>query len=304
MAAVASEHEFLTMRLGLIGCGSLGTAILQGINTDNNGTKPSPVNLENCAISVKSEDSARLLRNTFSGFNAPLSVYAGDNIQVVEDSDIILLAVPPDDVCDVLSTPGMRGALQGKLLVSLAAGVTRSQINTALYGDSSATDSIEDRCHVMRAMPNLAASVGQSMSALNVSNPPPPQQLANFAQALFEKIGTAIYVPEQSFDACTFLCGSTPAAVALFCDAMIDGAVAAGVSRKAAQPIIVQILKSAAALMQNGQSPSDLREHVCAQPGCTIGAMMVLEKGGARGVIAGATHDGILLASKLGQKTP
>lgn len=258
--------------------------------------------LKNCAISVRSEDSAELLRKTFSGCKFPISVYAGQNIQVVKESDVVLVGVPPGDVCMVLETPGMREALRGKLLISLAAGVTRSQIDAALYGSSPLPEAVEERCHVMRAMPNLAVAVGQSMTALDITTPPPPQQYIKLAEELFKRVGIIIHVPEKSFNACTFLCGSTPAAIALFCDAMIDGAVAAGVSRKTAQPIVVQILRSAAALMQDGKSPSDLREDICAQPGCTIGAMMTLEKGGVRGVIASATQEGVLLAGGLGQK--
>ncbi|KAM3070513.1 hypothetical protein ACMFMG_010334 [Clarireedia jacksonii] len=301
MASPSGEPQHSNMRLGLIGCGSLGTAILHGIDLNLAGQKISPVSLTSCTVSVRSVDSATLLRNTFSESRIPLLIHAGENIRTVQDSDVILLAVPPDDVCSVLSVSSMQNALQGKLLISLAAGVTRSQINGALYGGSSVPDRTEDRCHVMRAMPNLAASVGQSMTALDVTHSPPPPHYIRLAEALFEKIGTVIHVPEQSFNACTFLCGSTPAVIALFCDAMIDGAVAAGIPRKTAQPIVVQVLSSAAALMQNGQRPSDLREHVCAQPGCTIGAMMTLEKGGARGVIASAVQDGVRLASGLGQ---
>ena len=248
---------------------------------------------------MTSEDSANLLRKSFSEHQDRVQIFQGQNVKVASESDVVVLSCPQGIICTALNEEGMREALHGKVLVSVAAGVTREQIAKAANDDESSSSEAK-RCWVFRAMPNLAASVGESATAIEVSEPIPPTSKSELVDSVFEGIGKIAHVPASSMNACTALCGSTPAFIALFTDALIDGAVVAGVSRSAAEAMAVQVLSSTAALLQNGQRPSTLRENVCASPGCTIEGIMTLEQGGVRGATAKAMRDAIVAAGQLG----
>lgn len=195
----------------------------------------------------------------------------------------------------------MRDALHEKLLISLAAGVPRSKIESIVQAQSSTANTTTVKCCVVRALPNLAASVRKSITGLEFSEEDvPPENTVKLVDKIFEQIGTIVHLPASQMDACTALCGSTPAYFALFVDALIDGSIVAGVPRDKAQFMAIQALVGTGALLQSGMRPSALREEVCAMPGCTVAGNMTLEQGGVRGIIAKAIQDAIIKASQLG----
>lgn len=196
----------------------------------------------------------------------------------------------------VLSESGMQEALRGRLLISILAGVTRQDMEKALNIEQSYGD---DRCWIVRTLPNLAVASNASATAIEISEPLPPKDKCDLVDALFQDLGGIVHVPASLMDASTVMCGSAPAFVALFLDGMIDGAVAAGVPREKADAMTAQMLMSTAALLKT-QKASTLRESVCAMPGCTIQGNLTLEEGSVRGVSAKAMKTSIEAASKLG----
>lgn len=190
----------------------------------------------------------------------------------------------------------MQEALKGKLLISVLAGVTRQEMDDALTSEQSYGD---ERCWIVRTLPNLAVKSNSSATAIELSDPAPPKDKSDLVDALFEDLGGIVHVPASLMNASTVLCGSAPAFVALFLDGMIDGAVAAGVPRDKADAMTAQMLMSTAALLQT-QRASALRESICAMPGCTIQGNLALEEGSVRGVAAKAMKTSIEAASKLG----
>jgi pyrroline-5-carboxylate reductase len=197
----------------------------------------------------------------------------------------------------VLGESGMQDALRGKLLISVLAGVTTSSMQKAISGDEQSS---ENECYVVRALPNLAVEQHASATAIEIAGPELPVEKLEKASAIFQLLGGIVHLPASLMDAATIMCGSTPALIALFLDGLIDGAVAAGVPRSMADTMAAQVLASTAALMQDGQRASALRESVCAMPGCTIQASIALEQGGVRGTAATAMKAAIEAASKLG----
>lgn len=278
----------------LIGAtGSLGTAILQGLLN----AKEPKVKISRIGLSVRSEASTEKLRQLFLNSSGPhINVICSGNVQVAQESDVLILACPPDAAKAVLSESGMRDALKSKVLISVLAGVTTQDLEKALMSDQSYGD---ERCWIIRTLPNLAVASNASATAVETSDPAPPKDKINLVDALFEDLGGIVHVPASLMDASTVLCGSAPAFVALFLDGMIDGAVAAGVPRDKADAMTAQMLMSTAALLKT-QRASALRESVCAMPGCTIQGNLALEEGSARGVAAKAMKTSIEAASKLG----
>lgn len=263
--------------------------------------------------SVQSEKTAQALREVFqsasdAGGSINLEVFQRQNVQVAQKSDFVVLASPPGAVEAILSEKGMAEALSQKVLVSLAAGLTMSQMETALYRPKGDSPNVSDqnRCWIVRAMPNIAASLAASATAITVStDQAPPKDKIEIVESFFQCVGGITHIAESQMDAASVVCGASPAFMALFCDAVIDGAVAGGLPRSQAEAMTAQALASTAALLAadgGGKRPSEVRENVCANPGITIGGILDLEKGGVRGSISGAVRDSILAARSLGRK--
>lgn len=200
----------------------------------------------------------------------------------------------------------MREALQGKLLISILAGVPVAQIETAIYGvdiRKSQPDAIseEKRCKIVRVMPNTAALVRESMTVIATSTPPLPSDLSALVTWMFTQIGRVVHLPPDKLDASTALCGSGPATFALVLEAITDGAVAMGLPRAEAQLMAAQTMRGCSGLVLNGEHPAILKEKVSTPGGCTIGGLLVLEEGAVRGTIARSVREATVIASQLGK---
>jgi pyrroline-5-carboxylate reductase len=138
-------------------------------------------------------------------------------------------------VSDILSEPGMRKALEGKLLISILAGVTGQQIEEILAREPQSNPT-----RVIRAMPNTAAVIRESMTVLATPTPPLAPEQAQLVEWIFTRIGCVVHLPPSNMDVSTALCGSGPAFLALMLEALADGAVAMGLPRAEAQLMAAQ----------------------------------------------------------------
>lgn len=243
--------------------------------------------------SQKSEDS---LKERFLNVGDRLVVSRGDNITALQNSDVVILGVDPGDVEEVLSQPGTRDALKNKLLISVAAGWTRQRLEATIYGSETTSENTEGRAWVVRTLPNIAAMVSQSLTAIEISEPAVPGRYLELTEAIFAKIGKTVQIAPKLMNATTALGGSTPAFFAVICDALIDAAVAVGVPRNLAHTMTFQSMLGTATLMQNGLHPALLKDQGTSPEGCTIGGLMVLEEGAVRGHIGRALREAVTLA--------
>ena len=203
---------------------------------------------------------------------------------------------------DILGEEGMREALKGKLLITILAGVPASQIEDILYGNVVKRGSgSEERCRVVRVLPNTAAAIRESMSVIATSTPPLPAEFNALVTWMFTRIGRVVHLPPSVMDASTALAGSGPAFFALVLEAMADGAVAMGVPRAEAQLMAAQAMRGAAGMVLNGEHPALVREKVSTPGGCTIGGLLVLEEGRVRGTVARSVREATVVASQLGK---
>lgn len=268
----------------LIITGSLGTAILQGLLSEKRGkVKPKRV-----LASVTSQSSADKVVQSFTKSSVPVEACPGQNYRVAEHSEVVILACPPNLMSDVLR--GLDKPLKKKLLISVLAGVTTKSIEK----------STGPECHVVRVLPNLAVAQNASATAVEDYADNMPKDIADLATAIVEQLGGMTSVPASVMNASTVTCGSTPAFIALFLDGLIDGAVASGVPREKANSMIAQVLTSTCVLLSQGPRASQLRESICAMPGCTIRGNIALEQGNVRGAAATAMITAIEAAAKLG----
>lgn len=245
---------------------------------------------------VRSQASADKLAERFSQHLDKLSIYRGDNVKAVRGSDVTILGVDPADIESVLHQHGLQDALKDKLLISIAAGWTRQKIEETLYGSETARANQSGRAWVVRTLPNIAAQVSQSLTAIEVSEPSPPEHFLQITTAIFEKIGRAVHIEPRLMNATTAVGGSTPAFFAVICDALIDAAVAVGVPRELAHTMIFQSMQGTATMLQGGMHPATLRDQGTSPEGCTIGGLMVMEEAGVRGHVGRALREAVTLA--------
>ncbi|KAE8376620.1 putative pyrroline-5-carboxylate dehydrogenase [Aspergillus bertholletiae] len=275
--------------LCILGCGNLGGAILKSLidgPKDEEGVAP----FNRFIACVRSEASEQRLAAQFSNHSERL-VITRDNVKSVQESDVIVLGVDPSVVEKVLSTPGLSEALSNKLLISVAAGWTRQKLETTLYGSPTTNDNTNGRAWVVRTLPNIAASVSQGLTAIEISEPEVPNHYQQITDAVFQNIGKTVHIPPTLMDATTAVAGSTPAFFAVIVDAMIDAAVAVGVPRDLARTMTVQAMTGTAALLQSGMHPAVLRDQGTSPEGCTIGGLMVMEEAGVRGHVGRALRE-------------
>jgi pyrroline-5-carboxylate reductase len=244
---------------------------------------------------VRSEGSEKKLKERFPRHLDKLSIYRGDNVKAARESDVIILGVDPADVERVLTQHSLREALQDKLLISIAAGWTRHKLEQTIYG-SETTANKAGRAWVVRTLPNIAAQVSQSLTAIEVSEPAPPEHYLQITTAIFEKIGRAVQIEPRLMNATTAVGGSTPAFFAVICDALIDAAVAVGVPRDLAHTMIFQSMQGTATMLQSGMHPAVLKDQGTSPEGCTIGGLMVMEEAGVRGHVGRALREAVTLA--------
>ncbi|GAP86512.1 putative pyrroline-5-carboxylate reductase [Rosellinia necatrix] len=318
LAITQHAHEGTELTMAVLGCGTMGVAILSGILAslqELNGPRPLqtsgrstprdevPSRLPSRFIAcVRCPQSAKRVKQALWEHSASLKVVQKDNVASVMKAEVVLLACKPWAVEELLNEPGMGKALHGKLLISICAGVTVQQIEIILHGAVPVKDpEVDGRCRIVRACPNTTSIVRESMTVIANSEPPLPPPTSALVTWIFKRIGDVVYLPAAKMNASTALCASGPAFFALVLEAAIDGAVAMGLPRAEAQRMAAQTMRGTAGLVLSGEHPALVRDKVCTPGGCSIGGLLVLEEGGVRGTISRAVREAACVASQLGQ---
>jgi len=238
--------------------------------------------------------SSRRLKAAFtevSPLGAAVEVWVANNVQAVIRSDVILLCCKPQIAHAILSEPGMQEALENKLLISILAGVTISQLS----------EMVGPTTKVVRAMPNTPCKIREGMTIVSTLDENQPLDRSIILN-IFSSIGRCRFLDEKHFDACTALGGSGPAFAAIFLEAMADGGVMMGLPRAEALELAAQTIQGTARMaLQPGEHPARIKDAVTTPGGCTIAGLLVLEDGRVRSTIARAIQIATERASELGQ---
>lgn len=252
----------MNKKIGFIGCGNMGKAMLGSIVKSDN------IILENIMVSTKSKTSAQSISLEF-GVKA-----STNNIEVAKNSDIIFLAVKPYFFKEVIEEV-KESIKEDAIVISIAAGITIDQIEQWF----------NNRVKVVRTMPNTPALVGEGMSAICPNKNITEEEL-KYVGELYNLFGKYELLEEKDFHAFIALCGSSPAYVFMFIEAMADAAVAEGMPRPQAYQFAAQaVLGSAKMVLETGKHPGELKDMVCSPAGTTIAAVKVLEEKGFRSAV-------------------
>jgi pyrroline-5-carboxylate reductase len=266
-----------TARIGFLGAGRMATALAQG------WLRAGLVRADACLASDPLPP-ARQAFTTETGCSA-----IADNREVVAASDLIVLAVKPQSMAALMEE--VRPALKGRLVVSIAAGITLRQLKAGLGPG----------CRLIRVMPNTPCLVGASASGYTPGEGATPDDIA-LVDRLLNAVGVAFGVPEHLLDAVTGLSGSGPAFVYLMIEALSDGGVRVGLPRDVATALAAQtVLGAAKMVLQTQTHPGLLKDMVASPGGTTIAGLHALERGGVRGALMDAVEAATRRATELGQ---
>lgn len=255
------------MKIGFIGTGNMGEALIKGFISSGFVCKEDIIAFDN--------DYGRLsaIKDAFG-----LTV-AKDAGSVVDGSDVIILAVKPDIVENVLEECGgnFNNASELKILVSIAVGIPISFYKRR----------IGDKVRIVRTMPNTPALIGKGTTLLCFDETfGQDSREKQYILSLFGCVGLAEELDEKLMGQVTALTGSSPAYVFVMIEAMADAAVRAGIKRDVAYRLAAStIIGSAAMLLQTGKHPGELKDAVCSPAGTTIEAIASLERNGFRSAL-------------------
>lgn len=210
-----------------------------------------------------------------------------DNSQAIKETDLVLLAIKPQNLHSVAATMGNLSPDQ--LVVSIMAGVNLSTLHNSL-----------NHSRIIRAMPNMPAQIGEG-AIVWTATAEVNQEQKDKARTILKALGEEIYTDNEKYiDMATALSGSGPAYVFLFIEALIDAGVQVGLPRDMAQNLSMQtIIGSAHTLEKTGKHPAELRNMVTSPGGTTADALFQLEKGGFRSLLIEAVVAAYNKAQKL-----
>ena len=254
------------MKIGFIGLGNMATAIIGGI-LKKEIVQPQDI--------IGSDALPAAVEKAKTGFNIMGVI---DNKQVAREADVLFLAVKPIFIEEVL-TEIKDTISKDTLIVSIVAGKSISFMEEKLQR----TD-----CKIVRCMPNTPALVLEGCTGVCASGNVKEEEL-DTVLGLLRCFGKAIAVPERLMDVVVGVCGSAPAYVFMFIEAMADEAVAEGMPRAQAYEFAAQtVLGSAKMVLETGKHPGELKDMVCSPGGTTIQAVKVLEEKGLRAAVMDA----------------
>lgn len=249
--------------IAFIGAGNMASSIIGGLV--ESGHSPDAI----CAADPTPESLERL-RQT-----APVRT-STDNATAVEGADVVILAVKPQVMSQVLEGIAKPVAEAGALVISIAAGITIDSMRARL-GDDAA---------IVRCMPNTPALLGCGASALFANEQVNAAQ-RGYAETILGAVGIVEWVPtEAALDAITALSGSGPAYFFLFMEAMIEAGCDLGLERETATAMAQQTALGAARMaIESDVDLVELRRRVTSPGGTTQAAIESFESEGLRNTI-------------------
>ena len=268
----------LKEKIGFIGGGKMGEALINGILRAGLSSSDK--------IMVSDVDKKRLqILEKEAGIKT-----TQDNKKITSDSDIIILAVKPNMMGNILDE--LNSEITSKhLIISIAAGVPLSFMESSL----------NEGCRVVRVMPNTPCLVGETAAGYALGKNA-TQADGKLVGQLLDAVGKSFLLEEKHLDAVTGLSGSGPAFIYVVIDALADGGVKMGLPRDVAITLAAQTAFGAAKMvLESGTHIGQLRDSVTSPGGTTIEGLHALEKGGIRNALIDAVETATKKSKSLGK---
>ena len=264
------------MEISFIGAGKMASALIRGL-IQAKICEPQEIT----ATSKPLADAEKLAKE--------LGICAAEtNARAAGAASVVILCVKPADAAEAIAACGE--ALAGSLLISIVAGWTTEKLSAAA-----------PQARVIRTMPNTAAFVGKSATAIARGSTATDAD-QKISEDIFSAVGKVFPVGENSLNAVTGLSGSGPAFIYLVMEALSDGGVEAGLPRPLAQQLAIETMAGAVEMASStGEHPAILREMVTSPGGTTIAGLAELEKTAVRAAFARAVCSATNRARELAE---
>lgn len=259
----------------------MGTAILSGLLA-------SGFDAAKVTITTKTEQSADKLADELGVTAIALEAQANGNLEAVTGADVVLVAVKPSYVVEVLKEAAPK--LQpDALVISVAGGIKTASMEAA----------VPTNVAVIRAMPNTPAIVGRAVTGISAGSRVSEIQLET-ALDLFETVGRVVVLPEEQIDALSTISGSGPAYVFYLIEQLTLAAQQMGFAEDVAAMLVEETFAGATELLTaSNQSPEALRKQVTSPNGTTMQAIGVLEKAQLADLFTKATNAALARAKEI-----
>ena len=243
--------------IGFIGAGQMAQALAQGLA--HSGIFPQE--------EIYASDPSDSARNAFAGLLPGAAVH-GDNAELVNECQTIVLAVKPQQMGDVLAP--LSGSIDpSHLVISIAAGIRLSWLAAQL----------PQQPRLIRVMPNTPCLVGQGVSCY-ARGPGANDEDSAFVERLLCSVGKSFCVAEQQLDAVTALSGSGPAFFCAILESLAAGGEQCGLPQPLAASLALHTMQGTAAyLQQTGVTPGELKKRVSSPGGTTVAGLDALDSG-------------------------
>jgi pyrroline-5-carboxylate reductase len=241
------------MNIGIVGCGNLGTAILDGIRKAHPNAR---------IVASKRSWQGKLAKDENT-------IYTESNIELIQKSDLLFITLKPYNVLSFLHDHRELLDPRRHTLVSAASSITLREM----------TDSCGKEIDIWRIMPNTASTVNESITAVSIG----ADRLKRKDELLgiLNLFGETVIIDESLMESATILGACGIAYVLRFMRAMIQGGVEVGFDVTTATKIVSQTVKGAAELIiQNNTHPEQEIDRVTTPKGCTIVGLNEMEHSG------------------------
>lgn len=248
------------MKLTIIGAGNMGSAIARGF------IKSKKVLAAEVTLSNPSDRKLLKLKEEFPEINITKS-----NIDATKGADIIILAVKPWIIRDVITEISPLINSENIILISVAAGITTKDLKDMLGNPKSSLP-------IYSVIPNTAASKGASMTFITSLDT--TIALDNTVTDLFSGIGEVMMVAEKNLPAYMSLSSCGIAYAMRYVRAAMEGGIELGIPAPLAQKVVLQTMLGAVELLRDGAHPETEIDKVTTPGGITIKGLNTMEKYG------------------------
>ncbi len=257
--------------IGLVGCGNLGSAILD--RWIENGVDPS-------LLRVVDNHPEKVAKHNFKV----------SSLSELEGVDVLVIAVKPWNVLEMLAQVNLD---PDTVIVSMAAGIGIKNIAATLQNPQQP---------ICRVMPNIGVRVGAGVLALAFNDFAIAEHRQNVKDIL-KPLGKTLELKEKDFDAVTALAGSGPAFISIFFESLIMGGIAGGLSAENSRTLALETVEATLRLCAAGVSFQEIQFSVSSPAGTTIAGLEALERSGFRGHIIECLRLASNRAAELGRES-
>jgi pyrroline-5-carboxylate reductase len=267
------------MRIGFIGGGTMGEAILKGLLAKKIALP------EEIVVSDISQTRREYLDKIYSVKTT------AKNLEAIKGADTVVLAIKPQELETIFKE--LKNKLTPKqLLLSIMAGASLDTLKNGL-----------GHPNIVRSMPNMPAQIGGGITVW-IDTPETTKIQKKWAQTILSSFGEEVYLSNEKYvDMATAISGSGPAYIFLIIESLTDAGVHIGMPRAMAEKLAVEtMIGSARTIKETGKHPAQLKNQVTSPGGTTAEALFQLESGGLRAILLKAVVAAYEKSKKIASK--